>query len=159
MIPGYNTDIEFDGTIYHVQTEDKGLKARLIVSLVYVGGEILASKRTSYDDLMTDGKVDEAALIERLQRQHKLICAAIRAGRIEDLRRMGKQMGADGNGASAHKGKRRGGESGALKKKRKARTQRLRLRRALPLIQPTARSRARGSICLPRPSMICNSLY
>ena len=117
MIPGYNTDIEFDGTIYHVQTEDKGLKARLIVSLVYVGGEILASKRTSYDDLMIDGKVDEAALIERLQRQHKLICAAIRAGRIEDLRRMGKQMGADGNGASAHKGKRRGGESGALKKK------------------------------------------
>lgn len=86
MITGFNTDVEHDSVVYHVQTEDKGLKSPLILSLVYVGGTILASKRTSYDDLIASG-FDEKLLAERLQRQHKLICAAIHAGRIEDLKR------------------------------------------------------------------------
>ena len=87
MITGYNTDVEHDGVVYHVQTEDKGLDTPLILSLVYVGGAILASKRSLYHDLIAAG-FDEAALADRLQRQHKLICAAIHAGRIEDLKRM-----------------------------------------------------------------------
>ena len=86
MITGFNTDVEHDGVTYHVQTEDKGLKSPLILSLVYVGGTILASKRTPYDDLISAG-FDENKLAERLQRQHKLICAAIHTGRIEDLKR------------------------------------------------------------------------
>jgi hypothetical protein len=85
LITGFNTDVEHDGVVYHVQTEDKGLKSPLILSLVYVGGTILASKRTPYDDLIADG-FDEDKLAERLQRQHRLICAAIHAGRIEDLK-------------------------------------------------------------------------
>ncbi len=87
MITGFNTDIDYDGITYHVQTEDKGLNTPLILSLVYVGGAILASKRSPYNDLIDSG-FDEHLLTERLQRQHKLICAAIRAGRIEDLKRM-----------------------------------------------------------------------
>ena len=87
MITGYNTDIEFDGVTYHVQTEDKGLQRPIILSLVYDRGTILASKRLPYDDLL-EGELDEDALAARLQRQHKLICAAIQAGRIEDLRQM-----------------------------------------------------------------------
>lgn len=90
MITGFNTDVEHEGVIYHVQTEDKGLASPLILSLVYTGGEILASKRSPYQDLIAAG-FSEAALVERLQRQHKLICAAIHAGRIEDLRRMGQK--------------------------------------------------------------------
>ncbi|HEX4899997.1 MAG TPA: hypothetical protein VFV61_05655, partial [Pyrinomonadaceae bacterium] len=87
MITGFNTDIEHDGVVYHVQTEDKGLETPLILSLVYSGGAILASKRARYEDLIASGFSDEA-LSERLTRQHKLICAAIHAGRIEDLKRM-----------------------------------------------------------------------
>ena len=86
MITGFNTDVEHDGVVYHVQTEDKGLKSPLILSLVYVGGTILASRRTPYEDLIKAG-YDEKVLSERLNRQHKLICAAIHAGRIEDLKR------------------------------------------------------------------------
>jgi hypothetical protein len=86
VITGFNTDVEHEGITYHVQTEDKGLKSPLILSLVYVGGTILASKRTPYDDLISTG-FEESKLAERLQRQHKLICAAIHAGRIEDLKR------------------------------------------------------------------------
>jgi hypothetical protein len=87
VITGFNTDIEHDGVVYHVQTEDKGLETPLILSLVYSGGAILASKRARYEDLIASGFSDEA-LSERLTRQHKLICAAIHAGRIEDLKRM-----------------------------------------------------------------------
>ncbi len=87
MITGFNTDIEHKGVTYHVQTEDKGLTTPLILSLVYDRGTILASKRSPYDDLLIPA-FDEKALSERLQKQHKLICAAVRAGRIEDLKRM-----------------------------------------------------------------------
>ncbi len=88
MITGFNTDIEHEGVIYHVQTEDKGLDTPIILSLVYAGGTILASKRSPYKDLIAEGFSDEA-LAERLKRQHRLICAAIHSGRIDDLKRMG----------------------------------------------------------------------
>jgi hypothetical protein len=90
VITGFNTDIPHEGVTYHVQTEDKGLDTPLILSLVYVGGAIIASKRTRYDDLIETG-FDEEVLTARLQRQHKLICAAIRAGRVEELKLMGTQ--------------------------------------------------------------------
>jgi hypothetical protein len=87
VITGFNTDIEHDGVVYHVQTEDKGLDSPLILSLVYVGGTILASKRSPYEDLIASGFSDEV-LAERLKRQHRLICAAINSGRIDDLKKM-----------------------------------------------------------------------
>ncbi len=87
MITGFNTDIEYEGVTYHIQTEDKGIAAPLILTLVYERGTILASKRSPYDDLLI-GEFDEKILIERLKRQHKLMCGAVRAGRLEDLKRM-----------------------------------------------------------------------
>ena len=89
MITGFNTDIEHDGIVYHVQTEDKGLATPIILSLVYTGGTILASKRSPYQDLIAEGFSDEL-LAERLMRQHKLICAAIHSGRIDDLKKMSR---------------------------------------------------------------------
>jgi hypothetical protein len=94
VITGFNTDIEHDGVVYHVQTEDKGLDSPMILSLVYVGGTILASKRSPYEDLIASGFSDEV-LAERLKRQHRLICAAINSGRIDDLKKMsGRPKGA-----------------------------------------------------------------
>ena len=87
MITGFNTDVEYGGVTYHIQTEDKGMETPLILSLVYNRGTILASKRSPYDDLLSS-KLDENILAARLQKQHKLICAAVRTGRIEDLKRM-----------------------------------------------------------------------
>lgn len=89
VITGFNTDIEHNGVVYHVQTEDKGLDTPIILSLVYAGGTILASKRSPYEDLIAQGFSDEV-LSERLKRQHKLICAAIHSGRIDDLKKMSR---------------------------------------------------------------------
>lgn len=85
MITGFNTDVEFEGKTYHVQTEDKGLARPVIMSLIYDGGTILASKRTPYDDLIANDEVDEGVLAERLNKQHRVICAAVKAGRMDDL--------------------------------------------------------------------------
>jgi hypothetical protein len=90
VITGYNTDVEHNGVVYHIQTEDKGLQTPIILSLVYTGGAILAAKRAPYDDLIAEGFSQEV-LAERLQRQHKLICAAVHAGRIEELKQLGER--------------------------------------------------------------------
>lgn len=95
MITGFNTDIEFEGKTYHVQTEDKGLERPMVMSLIYDRGTILASKRTSYEDLIVDETVDEDVLAERLQKQHRLICAAVRTGRISDLIKMSQKPAAE----------------------------------------------------------------
>ncbi len=65
----------------------RGSTHPIILSLVYSGGAILASKRSPYEDLIREGFSDEA-LSERLKRQHRLICAAIYTGRLNDLKKM-----------------------------------------------------------------------
>jgi hypothetical protein len=85
VITGFNTDVEFGGVTYHIQTEDKGVDTPIILSLVYDRGTILAAKRQPYDDLLAKG-FDEKLLTERLTKQHKTICAAIKKGRINELK-------------------------------------------------------------------------
>lgn len=99
MISGFNTDVECAGIVYHVQTEDKGAPHNVIMSLVYDGGTILASKREPYDNDTASGQ-----LKDRVNKQHKLICAAIRAGRIDDLKQM---TAANRSGSSNGKSKER----------------------------------------------------
>ncbi len=84
MLTGFNTDIEYAGTTYHVQTEDRGEKNPLIESLIYVGGEILASRRTEYRNLLEAG-ADENAIRILMERQHRAIVEAIRSGRLDLL--------------------------------------------------------------------------
>jgi hypothetical protein len=79
MLTGYNTDIKHEGIIYHVQTEDGGSENPVIVSLIYQGGRILASKKTSYAHLLgTDDLVSH--LRELLEHQHKAMIKAILTG-------------------------------------------------------------------------------
>ena len=54
MITGYNTDVRHNEVVFHVQTEDKGLGNPCIESLVYVGGQVLASKRASYAEMLAE---------------------------------------------------------------------------------------------------------
>ncbi|HUK90672.1 MAG TPA: hypothetical protein VLZ81_09760 [Blastocatellia bacterium] len=86
MITGFNTDVSFGGCLYHVQTEDRGRDHPFLESLVYVGGTIVAKKRTTYREQADQGATDEA-ISSMLRRQHQVIIAAIKAGRIEELMR------------------------------------------------------------------------
>lgn len=79
MITGYNTDVGHHDVVLHVQTEDKGLEAASIESLVYVGGQILGKRRTGYRDLI-DGGEGKDAIVKLMDRQHRLMIAEIRNG-------------------------------------------------------------------------------
>ena len=59
MITGYNTDVRHGEVVFHVQTEDKGVSNPYIESLVYVGGQVLASKRASYAEMIAEGKEEK----------------------------------------------------------------------------------------------------
>lgn len=84
MITGFNTDVPHEGRVYHVQTEDRRAGDPMFESLVYVGGSIVAKKLTPYSDKLSEGATEET-LASLLKRQHQVIIAAIKAGRIEDL--------------------------------------------------------------------------
>ena len=69
--------------MFHVQTEDRGLANPVVESLVYVGGEILLSKRSAYKNLITGDRVDEKALREMMDLQHRRVIEAVRRGRLD----------------------------------------------------------------------------
>ena len=82
MITGFNTDIKHSDKVYHIQTEDKGMANPYIESLVYVGGEILASKKTSYAEQIKNG-IDEKWIAGLMEQQHRTMIAAIKRGRFD----------------------------------------------------------------------------
>jgi len=82
VITGFNTDIKHNDKVYHIQTEDKGMSNPYIESLVYVGGEILASKKTSYAEQAKTG-VDEKWIGSLMEQQHRTMIAAIKRGRFD----------------------------------------------------------------------------
>jgi len=84
MISGFNTDVQHEGRVYHVQTEDRGEENPVLESLVYIGGTIVAKKATPYSDRLQQGATEDV-IASLLRRQHQVIIAAIKAGRIEDL--------------------------------------------------------------------------
>ena len=85
MVTGFNTDVKHDAKVYHVQTEDKGVDNPLIETLIYVGGEILAARRSSYADLL-EGEVDEKQIAERIEAQHNRMILDIKEGKYDNKR-------------------------------------------------------------------------
>ncbi len=70
MIVGFNHNITYRGVSFHVQTEDSGLKSPHLVTLLYHGGTIISSQRTSYADIVKVDNLDR--VIEELAKeQHK----------------------------------------------------------------------------------------
>ena len=82
MITGFNTDIKHGDRVFHVQTEDKGEDNPFVESLVYVGGEIIASKKTPYGDSIRNGG-GTAAVQEMMESQHRKMIAAVQRGRFD----------------------------------------------------------------------------
>jgi hypothetical protein len=70
MLIGYNTNVPYKGNLYHVQTEDNGTKNPVVITLLYIRGTILASKKTSYAHLLSDPAWLEAVR-KLMKEQHK----------------------------------------------------------------------------------------
>lgn len=70
MVVGYNHNIRYKGEVFHVQTEDSGINTPHIITLLYRGGNIIASKKTSYADIVKMGNLNQ--IVEELMKeQHK----------------------------------------------------------------------------------------
>jgi hypothetical protein len=83
LLTGYNTDVVFEGTVLHVQSEDKGEKNPILETLVYCGGQILHHERTEYADYLASEDAPEDVrkeIAERLDRQHRDVVRRARHG-------------------------------------------------------------------------------
>ncbi|HTN44607.1 MAG TPA: hypothetical protein VMN77_12520 [Nitrospiria bacterium] len=81
MITGLNTDIEHQGKIYHVQTEDTGQKNATIVTILFQSGAILATRKTGYADIVKAENLP-AILKDLMNEQHKKMIEDLQTGRI-----------------------------------------------------------------------------
>ncbi len=82
MLTGYNTDFKFQGKVYHCQTEDGGVNSPFITSLLYFQGAILASRKTSYADILKADCLDEVVR-ELMMEQHKQMIRDLMQGKLD----------------------------------------------------------------------------
>lgn len=69
-VTGFNHNIKHKGKVYHVQTEDSGVANPHIITHLFVGGNILASKKKSYADIVKEPQLAERVR-EQMEEQHK----------------------------------------------------------------------------------------
>ncbi len=83
MFTGYNSEVEFGGTAFHVQTEDKGLDNPVVETRVYRGGEVVASVLTSYADLADSPDYSHERIQRRMREQHQSLIEDLQSGRLD----------------------------------------------------------------------------
>lgn len=81
MSIGMNTNVEYKGKVYHVQTEDGGLDHPTITTLLFKEGAVFASKRTDYKKFLESPSCRET-VTEMMKEQHKAIIHDLVAGKI-----------------------------------------------------------------------------
>ena len=98
VLTGYNTDVSFEGRVYHVQSEDRGLESPILDTLVYTGGQIVHQHKASYEDLIVGGVVDDADLARRLDAQHREFVRRARHGEfaLDETRTLSEVFPGDG---------------------------------------------------------------
>lgn len=82
MILGFNHNINYKNEVFHVQTEDSGVTAPNITTLLYKGGVILCSKRTSYADIIGIDSLEEV-VEELMKEQHKEMMRRLKSGEFD----------------------------------------------------------------------------
>ncbi|MBS2028986.1 MAG: hypothetical protein JST54_13880 [Deltaproteobacteria bacterium] len=83
-VTGFNHNIKHKGKAYHVQTEDSGVSTPHIITHLFVGGNILATKKTSYADIL--GASDLPELVRQLmEEQHKEMLRNLVSGTYDEI--------------------------------------------------------------------------
>lgn len=83
-VNGFNHNVSHAGRVFHVQTEDSGVNNPNIITHLFVGGNILASKKTSYAELLKAENLQE--LVRQLMEdQHKQMLKNVVTGVYDNL--------------------------------------------------------------------------
>ena len=83
MRVGFNHNIMYKGEVFHIQTEDSGISNPHIITLLYRGGTIISSKKTSYADIIKMEHL-EKIVEELMKEQHKDMLRGLKAGQFDD---------------------------------------------------------------------------
>ncbi|HEY6871362.1 MAG TPA: hypothetical protein VI298_01415 [Geobacteraceae bacterium] len=83
MVVGFNHNVMYKGDVFHIQTEDSGMATPHIITLLYRGGTILASKKTSYADIIKIENLDQV-VEELMKEQHKEMLRNLKAGKFDE---------------------------------------------------------------------------
>jgi hypothetical protein len=83
-VVGFNHNVKYGPRVYHVQTEDSGLPHAHYITHLFVGGNIVASLKTSYADKMGDPHLPQVvrALMEG---QHKAMLKRLITGEFNEM--------------------------------------------------------------------------
>ncbi len=82
---GFNNNVRHNGRVFHIQTEDSGIRyCRVVTHLFADGGRILRTSRTDYSQQKDEPDVTEQ--IRRLMKeQHRSMFAALRSGDFDEI--------------------------------------------------------------------------
>jgi len=83
MVLGFNHNVTYKGEVFHVQTEDSGVNNPHIITLLYRGGVILCSKKTSYADILMMDNL-ESVVEELMKAQHKELMRRLKSGEFDE---------------------------------------------------------------------------
>jgi hypothetical protein len=82
---GYNNNVRHKGKVFHIQTEDSGVKyGHIITHLFMDGGRILKSVKTSYAEYVDNDRMGEIVR-EMMKQQHKAMFIALRDGKFDPI--------------------------------------------------------------------------
>ena len=83
-VVGFNHNVKYGPRVYHVQTEDSGLPHAHYITHLFVGGNIVASMKTSYADRAAEP--DLAKVVRGLMEgQHKVMLKRLVSGEFDEL--------------------------------------------------------------------------
>jgi hypothetical protein len=82
MLSGINTDIPYNGKIYHVQTEDGGVENPVITTILFCGGAIRSTKKSGYKDVLQADSLKDI-IREMMKEQHKAMVRELASGKFD----------------------------------------------------------------------------
>jgi hypothetical protein len=82
MVVGFNHNVMYKGEVFHIQTEDSGINTPHIITLVYRGGTIISSKKTSYADIIKIENLEQV-VEELMKEQHKEMLRRLKSGEFD----------------------------------------------------------------------------
>ena len=92
MLSGFNTNFRYRGVLFHVQTEDSGLENPHVITHLFHGGNIIASEKQKYADLLGEDDL-EKAVKKLMEGQHKAMLKQLSRGEHDAA--IGERIGPD----------------------------------------------------------------
>jgi len=95
MLSGFNTNFRYRGVLFHVQTEDSGLTNPHVITHLFHGGNIMASEKRDYSELISTKEGDELedAIRKLMEGLHKAMLKQLSRGEHDSA--IEQRMGAD----------------------------------------------------------------